>query len=149
MLVFGSALAAIDQHLQPFYRALFERAFAGEIVAHRYQCHLPERYREFTMRILPDHRCATALIEHAQIVDLDLPGFTGLDDVDIRARYLRQGVVVQCCHCRKVRRSGGDNESWEWVGRLIAQPWPGTTHGLCPVCLEFYYPAEDPADAAN
>ena len=141
----SSALDAIDSHLQPFYRALYERAFAGEIVEHRYQCHLPDRYREFRMRLLPDVRRETALVEHALIIDRHLPSFTDLDDAAIRAHYLCNGVVVQCCHCRKARRSGAV-EAWDWVSRLIEQPWPAISHGLCPVCLEYYYPADRPAD---
>ena len=50
------------------------------------------------------------------------------------------GLVIQCAHCRKVRnqqRPGG----WDWVPVLVAQTYPMTSHGLCPACLDFYFPA--------
>ena len=140
----SSALAAIDPHLRGFYRDLFERAFTGEIVEHQYQCHLPKRFREFRMRLLPDPKRATALFEHALVVDRNLFGYTDLDDDAIRRLYLNHGVVVQCCHCRKAKRNGSGDE-WS---RLIVQPWPGISHRLCPVCLEYSHPKSPDGEIA-
>lgn len=131
-------LDAMTPDLRPFYRQLFDRAFAGEVIEHRYQCPLPDRYREFRMRLLPDPRRETVLVEHALALERDLPGLD-LDDAAIRARYQRDGVIVQCCHCRKTRRNVGE-DVWDWVGALVAHPWPAVSHGLCPVCLDYYYP---------
>ena len=65
------------------------------------------------MRLLPDPKRATVRVEHALVVDRNLPGYTDLDDDAIRRLYLNHGVVVQCCHCRKAKRNGSGEE---WIG---------------------------------
>ena len=57
-----------------------------------------------------------------------------------RARYATDGdVIVQCCHCRRTRRSDG-SDVWDWVPAWVASPPPETSHGICPLCLEYFYP---------
>jgi hypothetical protein len=140
----SSVLDAISPDLRAFYHELFARALAGEPVEHRYQCPQPTRYREFRMRLLPDPRRERVMVEHALLLEHELPDGGPVDEATIRARYQRDGVIAQCCHCRKVRRRDGV-DAWDWVGSLIARSWPGTSHGLCPPCFEYYYPEADAA----
>ena len=44
-------------------------------------------------------------------------------------------------HCRRVRRVR-DGEHWDWVPAFVRTPAPSTTHGLCPLCFELYYPSD-------
>jgi hypothetical protein len=50
------------------------------------------------------------------------------------------GSIVQCAHCRLVQRVA-EPSRWDWVSDWVAHSPAGTSHGLCPVCLEYYYPA--------
>ncbi|MDQ3034620.1 MAG: hypothetical protein M3Y87_19580 [Myxococcota bacterium] len=50
------------------------------------------------------------------------------------------GMLVQCSHCRRVRRGDPSVTAWDWVPEYVARPQPRTSHGLCAVCLDFYYP---------
>jgi hypothetical protein len=52
------------------------------------------------------------------------------------------GVMVQCSHCRRVRVAH-DKARWEWVPSYVEQVPPGTSHGLCNLCFEYYYPEFD------
>ncbi|MEZ5278704.1 MAG: PAS domain-containing protein [Opitutaceae bacterium] len=49
------------------------------------------------------------------------------------------GLVLQCCHCQRVRnclKSG----LWEWLPDLaLACPDSDISHGLCPRCVDAYY----------
>jgi len=58
-------------------------------------------------------------------------------------RYLQEsGVIVQCCHCRRVERVGAA-EAWDWVPAWVERSPAETSHGLCPICLEYFYPEQD------
>jgi hypothetical protein len=49
-----------------------------------------------------------------------------------------RGMVVQCCHCRRVRRPGA---SMVWVELAIEPvPYPRTSHGVCEACMRIHYP---------
>ena len=49
-----------------------------------------------------------------------------------------QGVLPICMHCHKIR---SDQESWERMENYIqGHSEAELSHGLCPECLEKYYP---------
>ena len=52
----------------------------------------------------------------------------------------RDGTIVMCSNCRKTRRVGVAPETWDWVAALVANQPAGVSHGLCKICLEYYYP---------
>jgi hypothetical protein len=56
------------------------------------------------------------------------------------ALYEQRGVLVACSHCRRFR-SPSEPRSWHWVPDYVRNPPQNVSHGLCPVCLEHYYPA--------
>ncbi|MDP8241088.1 MAG: response regulator [Candidatus Hatepunaea meridiana] len=48
------------------------------------------------------------------------------------------GLLPICCHCKKIR---DDNGYWQQVERYITEYSEAEfTHGICPDCLEKYYP---------
>lgn len=49
------------------------------------------------------------------------------------------GLVAQCSNCRKVRRA--DHSAWDWVPDWVKQSPGRTTHGICEVCVGFYWGA--------
>jgi len=49
-----------------------------------------------------------------------------------------QGILPICMHCHKIRN---DQQSWERLEKYIAKHSDAEfSHGLCPECLEKYYP---------
>jgi len=49
-----------------------------------------------------------------------------------------QGILPICMHCHKIRT---DNESWQRIeGYIESHSEAQFSHGLCPECLEKYYP---------
>lgn len=52
-----------------------------------------------------------------------------------------QGIIPICMHCHKIRN---DEESWERIENYIEHHSEAEfSHGLCPECLEKYYPEDD------
>ncbi len=52
-----------------------------------------------------------------------------------------QGILPICMHCHKIRT---DSESWQRIDTYITQHTDvNFSHGLCPDCLEKYYPEDD------
>ena len=52
-----------------------------------------------------------------------------------------EGVLVQCCHCRRVRRIE-EPMVWDWVPAWLTAGPEGTSHGLCEPCVGFHYSKE-------
>jgi len=49
-----------------------------------------------------------------------------------------QGILPICMHCHRIR---DDNESWQRIDAYISEHSDAEfSHGLCPECLEKYYP---------
>jgi len=49
-----------------------------------------------------------------------------------------QGILPICMHCHRIRN---DQESWERLEKYITEHSDAQfSHGLCPECLEKYYP---------
>ena len=52
-----------------------------------------------------------------------------------------QGIIPICMHCHAIR---SDDESWERIESYIENHSDAEfSHGLCPKCLDKYYPEED------
>ena len=43
-----------------------------------------------------------------------------------------------CAHCRHTR-SADDPQRWDWVPQYVAEPRTRISHGICPLCLAYYY----------
>jgi len=55
-----------------------------------------------------------------------------------------QGILPICMHCHRIRN---DQESWEKLEQYIGDHSDAEfSHGLCPECLEKYYPEEPDED---
>lgn len=129
-------LAAISGPQREYFRlALIACARTRRRWDHEYECSSPDVHREMALSVYPldggwllVHALKSARRVHAH------PAPAGGFHVD------EQGIAVQCGHCRKTRRVD-DPRHWEWVPELVAQCSTITSHGLCPVCLDHYYPA--------
>lgn len=58
-----------------------------------------------------------------------------------------QGIIPICMHCHKIRT---DDEAWERVDMYVERHSEAQfSHGLCPECLDKYYPEDDDDDEEN
>jgi hypothetical protein len=132
-------LTAIPAILGPFYADLFERVRrTGARVDHAYECSSPTTRRFFRMSAFPCESGAYVVVHslsHASPLALEtIPTLDALyRDAD--------GLMIQCVHCRRVRRGPPGVTTWDFVADYVARAPAGTSHGLCPVCVPFYYPS--------
>jgi hypothetical protein len=50
------------------------------------------------------------------------------------------GIIHACANCRRTRRVA-EPGTWDWVPAYVESKLKIITHGVCPMCLEFYYRA--------
>lgn len=129
-------LATVPEPLTQFYDRLIARALVSpEPITHRYDCHSPELARKYDLRLfsLGERRgllLASSLVMARPHADPERA------DAD---RYRSaNGLLTQCCHCRRVRRAMEPGH-WDLVPDYIAAAPPRTTHGLCELCFAYHY----------
>lgn len=131
----ASYVGAIPDVLRPFFEDAFAEALStGTPFEHDYECSSAEVLRRFRLRALPVQGHGL-LLEHALRVEHphDGPG-----EAPDPARYVTpKGFVMQCAHCRRVKRSG--EASWDWVPAWVQAPPVRTSHGICQGCLGHYW----------
>ena len=144
---------AIPPVLHDFYRKLFESAqVPGKSlnpVSHVYECSSPDTFRKFNMQVyaLPE-KCGYIVVNscvvevphdgHSYIVPADSSLLTGRKS--LTNEYVDEfGFLRQCCHCRRIKnlQSAG---YWDWIPDLVASPSLETSHTICPICYDYYYP---------
>lgn len=140
----ASYFAAIPEPLEPFYRHLFRQAPAyGETatpLTHCYQCSTPTVYREYSMQIysLPEQQ--GHLVVNSLVVERPHDPQEQPPKDPSGAHYIDDGGFIhQCAHCRRIQHQGSEAR-WDWVPAWVEQPPPNTSHGICPVCLDYYFP---------
>lgn len=139
-------LDVIAAPLRPFYTELFALApVAGSAlqpVTHVYECSTAELFRQFAMQVYKMAHDAGFIVINTLVASRPHDDTTRVPQAPDRALYVAEdGVVVQCSHCRLIRRA--DASGWDWVPDWINTIPNETSHGVCEVCLEYYYPASD------
>lgn len=136
----NSVLDCTPPILRGLLKKAYDRAFAGETVEYEYNCHSPEKFRRYVMRLIPQPD-GNVVAEHALLFEQEHQDVLDLGLQAVKAGYQRaDGIIVQCCNCRKLR-SLKDSLRWDLVRSLIASAAGFTiSHGICPVCAEQLYP---------
>jgi len=136
--VCGKALAA-------FYKNLFESCLEGSFdelhpAQHRYECSSPEKFRQFLMTLYPLGNKDGILVVNSLVIETTHAARNTQPFPAIPSDYLNENNFIrQCSHCRRVENQRIENQ-WDWVPEWVKEPPLETSHGLCPVCLEYYYP---------
>lgn len=86
------------------------------------------------------------LVLHSLRVVGALSDFYALVQPDLEAWRGERGLILQCGCCRRVREPA--TAQWSMCVQLLEHSAEGTSHGLCELCLETYYPAPELAPAA-
>ena len=133
--------AAISGPLSGYFR----RGFTG-ILAHgaplhqQYECSSPSELRLLHMSAYPIRGGAGLVVSHHVIHRAPHAG----PSLSLREHHTSgRGYVVQCANCRKIQDHRSDNK-WDWVPDVLASPPQNVSHGLCPNCLDHYYPDLEP-----
>ncbi len=133
-------LAVTPEVLRPYYAELFARARQTRTpLEHDYECSSPELHRVFRMRV---HPCSSGalVIVHSLLRQEAHPQAPASALADAYRDDRR--IVVQCSNCRRVRRPDAHDAAtaaWDWVPAFVEHIPPGTSHGICAVCAQYYY----------
>lgn len=143
----ASYLDAIANPLRPFYEDLLTRAanVAGTSlypIPHEYECSSADVFRKFAMHVYPLDGRSGFIVVNSLIVETPHDSITRPSHAPETSCYANEkGIILQCCHCRRVRRAD-DSTRWDWVPAWVEQSPAATSHGLCDVCFNYYYPEE-------
>ena len=133
----ASYFEAISGTLRGFYEELvLDCADRQEPFEQQYECSSPTSRRTFRMRVLPagDH---VLLVSHSLVVEepVEAAASEPLDD----AYRAPTGLVTMCSNCRRVRRA--DQAQWDWVPAWVSNQPARVSHGICALCMGYYYGA--------
>jgi hypothetical protein len=131
----SSYFAGIGGELRTFFEDTFAEARGSQNVFElEYECSSPEVLRLMRLRALPVGAHGL-LLEHSRVLEMPM---NRVEREAVESLYVtHQGVIVQCSNCRRVRRT--DDGAWDWVASWVRSPHPGISHGLCDVCVGFYW----------
>jgi hypothetical protein len=124
---------ALPDPLRTFYVTAFERARAAGTLWQRDYEDTSLSSQKFRLLIYP-LRDGTLLVVNAKIADR-----APHETTSAGADYLDEGFITMCAHCRRVRRPS-DRTRWDWVPVVAESMRSFVSHGLCPPCVEVYYP---------
>lgn len=132
-----SILDAVPAPILPFFQTQYGRCLAeGRPWEHHYECSSPESYRKFHLNVFPLGNAEGLLLVNSLVAESPwTPTESPLQPDRYRAR---NGILIQCCHCRRFRRND-ESATWDWVGVWVKQMPEQVSHGLCESCLGFYY----------
>ena len=128
-------LAPVAPELAGFYAEAFSAALeTGVPFEHEYECSSAHVYRRFRLRVLPVGG-AGLLLSHSLVAEHP-HGEPAAPPLEARYRT-EHGLIVQCAHCRRVRRT--DQYTWDWVPEWVERMPSSTGHAICPACVGFYF----------
>jgi hypothetical protein len=136
----ANVLDVVPLPLRPFYERLFARALETRApVDHDYECSSPARRRTFRMRAHPTVAGAVVVV-HSLLCEA-AHGEEAHAAIE-RAYRSKSGMIEQCAHCRRVRRAvtpAGTAAEWDWVPGYVAHMPARTSHGVCAICMDYFY----------
>lgn len=101
-----------------------------------YECSSPTIFRKFMMHVFPLKKTPGLLVVNSLCVER--PHEASHESPCGAGYRSSHGVVVMCSHCRRTKRSES-SDHWDWVPEYVERLPPNTSHGLCNLCLEYYY----------
>jgi hypothetical protein len=136
LLMFGKNFwNAVPPEMEPYFRSGFQTAVAEGVWEHEFECPSPTESRRYRMRVLPleggGFLVRNSLIEAAPILDqpMNLSRFRD-----------QHGMYHLCSHCRRARVRA--SAEWLFAPELLRAGAYTISHGLCPICIRYYYSRE-------
>lgn len=133
----SSVLAASATVLRPFFAENFAKCLRERRPwEHHYECSSPDLYRSFVMMTYPLGVGDGLLVVHSLTQETSHKRSVCEPLIDLYQD--ERGFILQCAHCRRVKRWGA-NQRWDWVRDWVVACPTNTSHGLCEPCYGFYY----------
>ena len=131
----ASYFAGISGALREFYEGIVHDCDAKhEPFEQQYECNSEARFRQFRMRVLPA-KGHVLLVSHSLVVDEPM---SEAPHEPLEGAYRAvTGIVTMCGNCRRTRRV--DQARWDWVPAWVSAQPERVSHGICALCLGFYY----------
>ena len=118
------------------YERIYRRCLTEDMpYAALYGCATPQFFGWYRESVTPLGSGDGLLVTHHL---LELIRRNAASSFDQELHRGEEGLVLQCCHCERIRNAGGDN-LWDWVPDLPDDLGLDVSHGLCPQCLDTYY----------
>lgn len=138
-----SMLLAIGRELLPFYlQGLGDCQQSGKPWQHEYECSSADTLRRFQMKVYPLSPSGELLIVHSLLVEQPHDPAERQPAAPLEVCYRNpRGMIAQCPECRRCQ-SVQDRERWDWVPDWVRCAPANVEEKLCPVCRDYYYPAE-------
>lgn len=135
---------ALPDCLRAYYKRAVRHCLSeGEVWEHEYECSSAETYRRFHQRIYPLRERAGVLFVNSLLVEVPHDPLVRQSHAPDTPTYADEhGLIHQCSHCRRIGHPGDPNQ-WDWIPAWVAKAPGPVSHGLCPVCLDYYYPADE------
>ena len=117
------------------YADILRQALAtGAPLEALYECSTADLYRLMRLRALP-FPGKGLLLEHTLVESR--PHDRTVEPADPVRFPDRRGLVLQCGNCRRTQDPSA--RSWHWIPNWVSAPPSNTTHGVCTVCLGYFY----------
>ena len=132
----SSLLAALPEPVKEFYVSHLEGALqSGQPWEHDYDCDSPTVARSFRLMALPLGQSGLLLIHSLRRASSRPETPLGSSMAD----YEDGGMVLQCCHCRRLNRPSNRRE-WDFVPEALDSRFSlRISHGLCHPCSVHHY----------
>jgi DNA-binding NarL/FixJ family response regulator len=138
-LVLGTDLMrVIPESLHDFYSDVFERCqLRQSTFDFDYECSSAEQYRLDHMTILPLRRSGElAIVNSVRVERIHGAQCPALSSEDVYFNV--HGMLTVCSHCRRTRRQDIP-DVWDWVPAFLQTRKWKISHGMCPVCVSYFY----------
>jgi hypothetical protein len=136
---------AVAVPLRPFFEINYARCLREQRPwEHIYECSSANVYRTFHMITFPLKNSGGLLVVNSLRQE---SAHSRTASPPIAEFYANEhGLIVQCCHCRRIRRPE-TAQTWDWVPEWAANQPCNTSHSLCPPCMAFHYSSQRAAAA--
>jgi hypothetical protein len=128
---------------RPERRSFFARAFTealqrGEVWERTHATPCAEPERRYLMRLLP--LAGDGLLAwHAPVAEGEYGDPHG-PLFDQAAYRTPAGLIIQCCHCRRVRAvNSAQPDRWEFIPALLRAEAGTRSGAVCPMCFAYHY----------
>ena len=127
-----NVLSVCTDQLRGFYRQMLSQCRStGLPVFHGYTCSSSSVARTAKMT-LKSHGDFLS-VQHTMLTETKHTNTPRtFDDA-----YVRSGLVKMCANCR--RTFNHQSSSWEWIPQLLVTMPKNASHGLCELCMVFYF----------
>lgn len=131
----SSYFDGIGGELKGFYQGRFTRCVdTGEPFSQDYECSSVAELRLYRMRALPIESSSALLLEHSLLASQPIQHQPSTPD---EALYRHpNGLLYQCSNCRRTKTLAGE---WVWIPEWVSRSPEKTSHGICKVCMGFYW----------